>query len=90
MINDDRTGLEETQKVVTLDCENGTIDWENACEASGAILANHECILNYLNGGGDDAIRYAINDPDACASDLVNTFYWEFSEDIDRRTSDND
>lgn len=84
MINDEETDLDQVSGGVLYNPYEDDFDDEPlATYRDPWQITDADGILAYLDGGGDDAIEWAIKDPDEVGRDFVDCYAYDISEHID-------
>jgi hypothetical protein len=85
MINDDETDLEQVPGAVLYDPNEDEFEYDpQAMYDHPRQIDDADGILAYLDGGGDDAIKWAIASPEKVGSDFVDCYACNISKKIER------
>lgn len=85
MINDDETDLDQAPGAVLYDPAEDDFEYDPlATYDHPRQIDDADGILAYIDGGGDDAITWAIKSPDEVGSDFVACYACNISKKIER------
>lgn len=85
MINDDETDLEQAPGAVLYDPSEDEFEYDAlAMYDHPRQIDDADGILAYLDGGGDDSIKWAIKSPDEVGADFVDCYACNINKKIER------